>query len=469
MKDEIVGFEHLHLHTDFSVLDGYGMVEEYAKRAPQNNQQYLCISDHGALGAVPRQIKACEKNNISPLFACELYVNPNQPEVKKGEAMSDYTSGMDQDDRKKMNKSYHLLAIAFNEVGYSNLVQISSWAWTRGFYRKPRVNYDFLMKHREGIIFTSCCYMGEIGQAFDLHGEDAAFDMVEKYMEMFGENFYLEFMLLDFNKQKPYDAFIMKAHERYGVPVIVTNDCHYCMEEDSKMQRLMLMVQTGRTIKEIEKALAADQMADFFELQDQQLWMKSEEEINKKWLSDYSDVVDYEILKQAKLNTVDICERAKGVELDRSIKLPEIEDADERLRESMIEGFMHRRLPHDRRYLERLDEEYQLISAKKFSSYFLIQKMMTDEARKICPIILGFGDGKEAVGPGRGSGVSSLINYCLGVTDVDPIEHDLLFSRFLSPARGGRQMNIHFNGKPIMDEPEKVMVPGVESVEECPF
>jgi len=402
MRNEIVGFEHLHLHTDFSVLDGYGMVEEYAKRAPEINQQYLCISDHGALGSIPRQIKACEKNGIKPIFACELYLNQMQPEVKPGEVMANYTSTLDPAEKKKLNKSYHLLGIAYNQTGYSNLVKLSSWGWTRGFYRKPRVNYEMLEKHKEGIIFTSCCYMSEVGQAFENHGEDAAFDVIEKYMAMFGDKFYLEFMLLDFVKQKPYDIFIIKAHQKYNIPLIVTNDCHYCKKEDSRMQRLMLMVQTRKTISQIERAIEDDATADFFELQDQNLWQKSEEELNAKWLSDYSDVIDFEIFTQAKLNTIEVCKLASGVELDRSIKLPELEDDNERLKEAVLEGFGIRRLPKTREYLDRIKDELELIFKKNFSSYFLIQKMMTDEGRRVCPEIMGFGDGSEGVGPGRG-------------------------------------------------------------------
>jgi len=457
MHHPVMGLEQVHLHTHFSTLDGYGHPEEYAKRATEINQRFLCITDHGVMGAIPRQIQTCEKHGIFPIFGCEMYVNSMQPEVKPGEDMSAYTADMSLDERKKLNKSYHLLAIAYNETGYKNLVKLTSWGWLRGFYRRPRVNHEQLLKHKEGIIFTSCCYMSEIGQAFDTGGDDAAFDMVEKYMAMFGEHFRLEMMLLDFNKQKPYNSFLIKAHDKYGLPLHIAQDCHYCFKEDSKMQRLMLMIQTKRTIKDIKKALAEDQFADLFELQDTNLWMKSEEELNEKWESNFSDTIDYEIFKQAKANTVTICEQAKGVELDRSIKLPQIEDADDKLKEAIVQGLDSRNIPKNTEYLGRIKEEYSLICEKEFSSYFLIQKMMTDEARRVCPEILGYGDGSEAVGPGRGSCCGSLICYCLGITDIDPIKHDLLFSRFLSPARGGKSMKLRFSIDPI------------ELPEECPF
>lgn len=442
---KICGYEHLHLHTDFSLLDGFGLVEEYALRATQINQRFLSVSDHGMMGVVPRQIRACEKNKISPIFACELYVNPMQPEVSGLEDMQAFMKNLDEGQKESLRPSCHLLAIAYNETGYKNLVRLTSWGWTKGFYRRPRVNHEQLIKHKEGLFFTSCCYASEVGRAFDRGGEEAGFAMIEKYVEMFGkDHYFLELMLLDFNKQKPYDAFIIKAHEKYGLPLILTNDCHYCNQDDSQYQRLMLMVQTGRTIQDIEKAKKEDAMQDFFELQDANLWMKSEEELNEKWFKDYQDVIPYELFCQAKENTVKICEKAKGVQLDRSMKLPVLPNADEILKEEIMKGFTLRNLPKTREYLDRIKEEYSLITRKGFSSYFLIQKMMTDEARKIAPQILGWGDGSQAVGPGRGSAVGALCCYCLFITNVDPVYEGLLFSRFLSEARGGRSIVLEF-------------------------
>lgn len=437
------------------------MVEEYAMRAPSINQKFLTISDHGMLGAVPRQIKACDKINekkgkdtLSPIFACELYVNSLQPESNSLEFMQKFSKDLNEDEQKALKPSSHLLAIAYSEEGYKNLVRLSSWAWTKGFYRRPRVNYEQLQRCKEGLFFTSCCYNSEVGRAFDQHGEDAAFDMIERYIEMFGkEHYLLEIMLLDFEKQKPYDAFIVKAKEKYGLKIVLTNDCHYCQAEDSHFQRLMLMVQTGRTLEEIKSAIAQDQMQDFFELQDSNLWMKSEEELNDKWQKDYKDIIPYEIFCEAKRTTVEICNKAKGVQLDRSLKLPALPEADEILKEEVMRGFKKRGLPQTREYLDRLKEEYSLITRKGFSSYFLIQKKMTDEARRVCKELLGWGDGSQAVGPGRGSAVGALTCYCLGITSVDPIYEGLLFSRFMSEARGGRSIVLDFkNMDPLPPE-----------------
>jgi DNA polymerase III subunit alpha len=422
---------------------GYGTPEEYAERAKEINQQYLCITDHGMMGAVPRQIRACEQYKLSFISGIELYVQDKHVSEDDRKQLSD-------EDKKAIRKSYHLLAIAYNNQGYSNLVRLSSWGWLHGFYYKPRVTHEQLLKYKEGIIFTSCCYNGEIGQAFDKGGAEQADVMLEKYIKMFSPNFYLEIMLLDFVKQKPYDKYIVSRSEKYKLPIIVTNDNHYVYKDDSKDQRIMLMIQNRTTLAEIEKRLSYEDKQEIFELQDSNLWMKSEEELNEKWLEMYQDAIPLEVFEQAKKNTVEICRKAKGVILDRNVKLPQIPNADDKFKEELIKGFKWRGLT-GKEYVNRLKEEKELICRKGFASYFLIQKMFVDEARRICPLLLGYGNGSEAIGCGRGSSVSSLCCYCLGITDVDPIRHGLLFSRFLSEARGGKSMKLRFTGEPDVD------------------
>lgn len=449
----ITGFEHLHRHSDFSLLDGFAMVEEYAQRQKEINQQYLCITDHGVMGAVPQQVKYGEKYNLNPIFGCELYVNEMQPEVQNRYQSAEVRKELPEAQQKKFDKSSHLLAIAYTSEGYSNLVRLTSWAWIHGFYRRPRVNHDVLQKYKEGIIFTSTCGNSEIANAFFEGGDDAGFQMLERYIAMFGaDHFYLELMMLDWSKQKPYDAFLIRAHEKYGLPLILTQDCHYCKKEHSHNQRLMLMQQNRRTINEVKALIESGEADDLFELQDENLWLKSEDELNSKWEADYQSIIDYELYKQAKANTILVCERTLGVEIDRSIKLPMIPNADAILLEEVKQGFAARHCPNTSQYASRIKEEYELICEKGFASYFLIQKQMTDEARRVGPEILGFGDGSEAVGPGRGSACGSLVAYCLRLHDVEPIIHDLKFSRFLSPARGGKQLRIRHTLQPIPHE-----------------
>ena len=463
MKHEITGFEHTHCHSDLSLLDGFGFVNEYAQRLPKINQRFLVLSEHGNMASVPQQISECEKHGLSPIFACELYIHQKQPFVPFGESTSDIVKDMDSEEKQKLRKSNHILAIAKNYTGYQNLVKLTSWGWLHGFYYKPRINRELLMQHKEGIIFTSGCINGEIGWAFTQKGEEAAEEVLKEYIEMFPTDFYLEIQMHDFKPQRGYDRFLIKMADKYGLPLVLTNDCHYCTQEDSYYQRLMLMVQKGSTLESVNRDIAEGKEDELFELQDTNLWLKSEEELNQKWEEDYFDVIDYEVFKEAKRNSVRICEMAKGVILDRSIKLPRFPNENEKLRELIDAGFKKRGLPNIPEYTKQLEEEYELVRDKEFDSYFLIEKMMVDAARDNLKRILGWGEPWMALGPGRGSGPGFLINYCLGISNVDPIKHELLSSRFLSPARGGRQMSLRFSGEPI-----KVAPPPPEDTS-CPF
>jgi DNA polymerase-3 subunit alpha len=456
MSLPIVGFEHLHLHTTHgSLLDGFGTCQEYANRW-QYHGNFLCVSDHGMMAAVPHQIRACDsinekqnKKTLHPIYAVELYVNKMHFEPTPNEkSRDDFIKRLTPEEYKEFKvKGNHLLAIAINEQGYKNLVRLSSWGFQNGFYSRPRVNYEILKQNKEGIIFTSCCYASEIGKTFDTKGEEAAEEVVVRYAEMFAGQFYLEIMLLDFRKQKPYDVFILKMKEKYKLPLIVTNDCHYCLPEDSHYQRLMLMIQTNRTLPEIKQMIENNDEAvnDLFELQDSNLWMKTEEELNSMWSEKYSDVIPQELFEEGKKTTVEVCRMAKGVELDRKLKFPKLPDEELKLKEAILEGVKFRNIPKTKSYSSRIEEEYELICRKGFASYFLIIQKMTNEARRICPQLLGWGNGREAVGCGRGSAAGSLVLYLLGVTDIDPIKEDLLFSRFLSDARGGKQLKLRFS------------------------
>lgn len=437
------GLEHLHCHTDFSCMDGVAQVEEYAELCGKINQKYLCVTDHGMMGVVPRQINACEKANLIPLFGCELYTN-------KINCTKETVKSLSPEDRKKAHPCYHLLAIAQNNVGFKNLVAISSWAHLNGFYRKPRVTREVLVAHKEGILFSSCCYMSEIGQAFDVGGEEAGEAMLLEYLAMFPGQFVLEIMFLDFVKQKPYDAFILKMADKYGLKIVVTGDCHYAKKEHATIQRNALLLRTKKTIRQVEEQRAKGD-EDVFELQDQNLYRKSEEQMDEKWAEGYSDIVPLEVYEAAKRETVAVARASGGVELDRTMKLPQLPDADEELKALIFQGLKEKGLmhvPNADEYKKRITHEYNLIKNKGFSSYFLINRMFTQEARRVCEEITGY-DAELVICPARGSGAASLTNFLLGNTTIDPIEDDLLFDRFLNENRGGRDIKWMPVGPPL--------------------
>jgi len=433
-----VGFEHLHCHSEYSVLDGLASIDELISRWSPHGD-YLCVTDHGLMGAIPSLITKTEQTEkkLQPIFGCELYVNSihNEP-TETEDARDKFIKNLSPQEFENFKVSSHILAIAVTNKGYENLTKLCSLGWSQGFYRKPRVNHKTLQQYKEGIVFTSCCCASEAARALRVHGKEIAESTVLKYKDMFGDNFYLEMMLLDFEYQREYDQFLVEMHIKHQIPMIITNDVHYAYQEDSKYQTLMMLVNTKRTLAEIEKLKAEN--ADVFELQDRNLWMKTEEELNQKWAEKYSDVIPLEIYEQAKMNTVKICKMASGVKLDRSVKLPRLNDDEGSLKDLVLKGMFYRGISKSNRiYTKRVAEELDLIFRKQFASYFLIVKSFTDEARRKCQEITGL-DGVYAVGPGRGSGAGSLVLYLLGVTDVDPIRHDLLFSRFLSENRGSQ-------------------------------
>lgn len=401
MKHEVTGFENHHQHTSFSLQDGFATVEEYAKRAKEINYKHLTISDHGVMGSTPELLAECEKYKLHPHFAIEMYINPLQPKVNNRAESAEFRKNLSPEEQKVFDKSRHLLCIAYNNVGYRNLVQLSSWAWSHGYYKRPRINHEILAQHKEGLVFTSTCAISEVAIAFFEGGDDAGFAMIEKYMALFGKHFYLELMLLDFKLQKPYDAFLLRAHEKYGIPLIITLDAHYSCKEDSRNQRMALLQKSKKTLADMQAVIDSGEGEDMFELQDENLWLKSEDELNEKWESDYQGIIDYELFKQAKRNTVDLAEFTKGVNLDKEIKLPQIPDADEILWDEVKKGFVARKCPQTPKYSKRIREEYDLIKEKEFSSYFLIQKMMVDEGRDYCQKVLGFPP-EYGVGCGRG-------------------------------------------------------------------
>ena len=434
-----MGFEHLHRHCSYSLLDGYGLVDEYAEYSKEVNQKFLCITDHGTMASVPSQIKAAEEHGLTPVFGCEMYMNPLQFEAQSREENAEFRKNLPPDKQKIFDKPMHLLGIAISNEGYKNLVKLTSWGWIHGFYKKPRVSHEMLKKHKEGIIFTSTCGNSEIAWTFFNFGEEAAFEVVKKYKEWFGENFYLELMMLDWKMQTPYNEFLIRAHNKFNIPFIISQDCHYCKKEHSLNQRLTLMVNNKRTLNDIQALIDSGEAEDIFELQDKNLWMKSEDEMDEKWEKDHSESIDYEIYKQAKANTVKICQMAANVQIDRTLKIPSFPNDKVKLMDLIQLGIKERNMPKTTEYMKRIKEEYEVICDKGFASYFLMDRMIVEEAFRVCKEICGFEDSSIARG-GRGSVGGSLIAYLLDLHDLDPVKHDLYFSRFLSRARGGKQM-----------------------------
>lgn len=392
-----MAFAHLHVHTEYSLLDGACRMERLLDAAKEMGQTAVAITDHGCMYGVVEFYKAAKKRGIQPILGCEVYVARR--------TRFDKVHELDGENR-------HLVLLCENETGYHNLLALVSKAWVEGFYSKPRVDLDLLREHHEGLIALSACLAGEIPRALTRGDYEGAREAALRYEGIFGRgNFYLELQDHGMAEQKRINPQLIRLSRETGIPLVATNDCHYIAPEDSRMHRVLLCIQTGRTIED-ENAM---------EFGSEEFYFKSEEEM-RALFPDVPEAAD---------NTVKIAQRCQ-VELEfGKTKLPAFFTPDgsdnlEFFRRLCQEGLI-RRYGEDppQEYRDRLEYEIRVISQMGYVNYYLIVWDFIRYARSV----------GIPVGPGRGSGAGSLAAYCVGITNVDPMRYDLLFERFLNPER----------------------------------
>ena len=392
-----MAFAHLHVHTEYSLLDGACRIERLLDAAQQLGQDAVAITDHGCMYGVVDFYKAAKKRGIHPVIGCEVYVARR--------TRFDKIHELDKGSR-------HLVLLCENDTGYRNLIALVSKAWVEGFYTKPRVDLDLLRQHHEGLIALSACLAGEIPQAL-LRGDfPGAKEAALLYREIFGaENFYLELQDHGLPDQKRINPQLIRLSRETGIPLAATNDCHYIAPEDSKMHRVLLCIQTGHTVED----------EDTLEFGSEEFYLKSEGEMAAL----FPDV------PEALENTEKIARRCQ-VDLEfGQTKLPAFTTPDgsdnlEFFQRLCRQGLLDRYGEHPpEAYVQRLDYEMGVISQMGYVNYYLIVWDFIRYARSV----------KIPVGPGRGSGAGSLAAYCLRITNVDPMRYDLLFERFLNPER----------------------------------
>lgn len=392
-----MAFAHLHVHTEYSLLDGACRMERLLDAAKEMGQTAVAITDHGCMYGVVEFYKAAKKRGIQPILGCEVYVARR--------TRFDKVHELDGENR-------HLVLLCENETGYHNLLALVSKAWVEGFYSKPRVDLDLLREHHEGLIALSACLAGEIPRALTRGDYEGARKAALRYEGIFGRgNFYLELQDHGMAEQKRINPQLIRLSRETGIPLVATNDCHYIAPEDSRMHRVLLCIQTGRTIED-ENAM---------EFGSEEFYFKSEEEM-RALFPDVPEAAD---------NTVKIAQRCQ-VELEfGKTKLPAFFTPDgsdnlEFFRRLCQEGLI-RRYGEDppQEYRDRLEYEICVISQMGYVNYYLIVWDFIRYARSV----------GIPVGPGRGSGAGSLAAYCVGITNVDPMRYDLLFERFLNPER----------------------------------
>lgn len=393
-----MSFVHLHVHTEYSLLDGMARANDLVKRAKELNMPAVAITDHGALyGAFKFFIKAKDAG-IKPIIGVETYKTKNSRHDKQ--------SNVDRD-------QYHLVLLAKNLEGYQNLLKIVSIAHLEGFYYKPRIDFEVLEKHHEGIIALSGCMNGEISSLILNNQYKQSEKILEKYLSIFGEDFYIELQRHpNIDRLELLNKELVKLSRKYGVPLVATNDVHYMNSEDAYAQEILLCIQTQRVILEKNRPLSMIDVPDFY--------FKTPEEMQ----------VQFADLPEAIENTVKIAEKC-NVEIPHgSLILPQFplelgRNPEEYLRElvqkkkSRVQNFPQEEVD------KRLEYELGIITGKRYENYFLIVQDFVNWAK----------EQEIAVGPGRGSAAGSLVSYVLEITDINPLEYSLPFERFLNPER----------------------------------
>ncbi|MDR1629106.1 MAG: DNA polymerase III subunit alpha [Oscillospiraceae bacterium] len=390
-------FTHLHLHTEYSLLDGASRIGPLMKRIKALGQKSVAITDHGVMYGVIDFYKAAKDEGLNPIIGCEVYV--------AARSRHDKVHGFD-------NQRAHLVLLCENNTGYKNLMKMVSLAWTEGFYTKPRVDRELLEKYHEGLICSSACLAGEIPQAL-LNGDyEKAKETALWYDSVFGHgNYFLEIQNHGLPEQLQTNPDIIRLSRELDIPLICTNDSHYLTKEDAKIQKILICIQTNHTINE-DTGL---------EFSTDEFYVKSGDEM----LELFADTPD------ALENTNKIAERCQVSFEFGDIKLPHFEvpggmDHCEYFTKICYEGFseIYGENP-PKEYKERLDYEIGVIDQMGFTDYFLIVRDFIHYAKT-----QGI-----PVGPGRGSGAGSIAAYCTGITGIDPMKHVLLFERFLNPER----------------------------------
>ena len=388
-----MAFAHLHVHTEYSLLDGACRIKDLVKRVKALGMTSCAVTDHGVMyGAVDFHL-ACKAENIHPVIGCEVYICH------------------DMEEKRSFSREYsHLILLCENNVGYENLMKLVSEGFTRGFYYKPRIDYELLRMYHEGLIALSACLSGELPSLL-LEGryEDAREHALMMQDIMGQGNYFIELMDHSLRDEKTVLPRLIRVSAETGIPMVVTNDCHYLAKEDAAAQEVLMCIQTGKTLEDQNR----------MRMETQELFFKSEEQM-RKLFPDMPDAIN---------RTEEIARRCH-VDFDFSNthlpSYPSGEEGSEALfRRLLEEGFDKRYPDHPKEARERLDFEINTIVGMGYVDYFLIVWDFVKYAK----------DHGIAVGPGRGSGVSSIVAYCLNITQVDPIRYNLLFERFLNPER----------------------------------
>ena len=391
-----MSFAHLHVHSEYSLLDGACRIDSMMDRVKELGQTAIALTDHGVMYGCIDFYKAAKAAGVKPIIGCEVYVARRK--------MTDRVHGLD-------NDPYHLVLLCKDRTGYENLCYLVSEAFLHGFYGKPRVDLELLEAHHEGLIALSACLAGAIPQALMNEDYDKARATALELSRIFGpDNFYLEMQDHGIAAQRPVNQGIQRLARETGLPMVITNDAHYLRKEDADIQDVLLCIQTGKSVDDINR----------MRFETQEFYLKSEEELRSLFPG----------CDEAFENTVKIAERC-DVEFTfheyhlPAYPVPEGYTNEEYFRKLCYEGFQERYPDAPEEYRERMEYEIKVISSMGYVNYYLIVWDFIHYAKSV----------GIPVGPGRGSGAGSIVAYCIHITEVDPMKYGLIFERFLNPER----------------------------------
>lgn len=396
----MANFIPLHIHSEYSLLDGMIKIEDLVQYAVDNGLQGIAVTDHGVMYSAIEFYELAKKNNIKSLIGCEFYVH----------------SGDIKEHNPSDNPLYHLILIAKNDKGYKNLIKLVSTAWCEGFYYKPRINFELLKEHAEGLICTSACLGGEVLKDLLKGEKEKAYECAKRYHDLFGEDYYIELQDHNLEEQKRTNPELIKISKELGIKMIITNDSHYLRKEDADAQDTLLCLQTNAYKDDTNR----------FHFPNNEFYIKSKNEMRKafSWMDD-------DTFEECCANTEEICDKC-NVEIElHNAPLPHYEVPEGYTIESYLEYLVYEGLkkrygdPPPESIVERAKYELGVINQMGFPAYFLITWDFIHFAKTH----------DIPVGPGRGSAAGSVVAYSLEITDIDPIEHKLLFERFLNPER----------------------------------
>ena len=392
-----MSFAHLHVHSEYSLLDGACRIEPMLDKIKSMGQTSVALTDHGVMYGVVDFYKAAKARGLNPIIGCEVYVAPR--------SRFDKVHGID-------NERYHLILLCKNNTGYKNLIKLVSEGWVNGFYTKPRVDKELLEQHHEGLIALSGCLAGEVARALERNDYEEAKKVAEWYNGVFGDgNYYLEIQNHGLDEQLRINPMLISLSKELNIPLAATNDAHYVDKQDSKIQQVLICIQTNHTLGE-DTGL---------EFGTQEFYLKSEEEMREAF-SECPQAVD---------NTAKIAEQCH-VEFEfGKTKLPHFDVPDGWSHFDWFANLCRKGLKErygdspPQEYIDRLEYELGIIDKMGYTDYYLIVHDFIRHAKSV----------GIPVGPGRGSGAASICAYCIGITGIDPMKYNLLFERFLNPER----------------------------------